>query len=165
MAQTGKVTQGADQGAPRFHVSDWPMHSILAIARGHVRNMGMVLRPFDCSALVWRVLSIVCEHDRCSVGQLADISVIERSNLSRIIDGMVADGLVKKVDSTRDRRETRVAVTSKGRALFARSLPAVLDYYHRVFSGVPPQEHEVFMRVLNRIEQDVCGSSLNLLET
>lgn len=160
-----KVTPNPEPAHPVFRVSDWPMHSILAIARGHVRNMGMVLRPFDCSALVWRVLSIVCEHDRCSVGQLADISVIERSNLSRIIDGMVVDGLVRKVDSARDRRETRVAVTPKGRALFARSLPDVLDYYHRVFGGVPPEEREVFMRVLARIEQDVCGSSVKLLES
>ena len=147
-----------------FHVGEWTMHAILAIARGHVRNMGIVLDAFDCSPLVWRVLSIVCERDRCSVGQLADIAVIERSNLSRIVDGMESDGLVTKIESARDRRESRVSVTPKGRALFARSLPVVLEYYGRFLGGVTADEKQVFMNVLAKIERNVCGSSAKLLE-
>src|SRR5688500_18990896 len=117
-----REAEAAGEPAAPFRIGDWPMHSLLAIVRCHVRNMGMVLLPFDCGALVWRVLSIVCERERCSIGQLAEISVIERSNLSRIIDGMERDGLVAKVDHLRDKRQTRVAVTAKGRALFNRSL-------------------------------------------
>jgi DNA-binding MarR family transcriptional regulator len=148
----------------RFRVGEWPMHAILAIARGHVRNMGIVLDSFDCSPLVWRVLSIVCERDKCSVGQLADIAVIERSNLSRIVDGMESDGLVTKIESARDRREIRISVTPKGRALFARSLPTVLDYYGRFLGGVTADEKDMFMNVLAKIERNVCGSSAKLLE-
>jgi DNA-binding MarR family transcriptional regulator len=150
--------------AASFHVADWPMHYLLAIVRCHVRNMGMVLLPFECGPLVWRVLSIVCERERCSIGQLAEISVIERSNLSRIVDGMERDGLVAKVGHVRDKRQTRVAVTAKGRALFARSLPAVLDYYRQFLGGISPDERTVFMRVLKKVERNVCGAPAELVD-
>ena len=147
--------------AAKFHVGDWPMHALLAIVRCHVRNMGIVLTPFECSPLTWRVLSIVCERDRCSIGRLADISVIERSNLSRIVDTMERDGLVSKVGQPRDKRETRVSVTPKGRALFAHSLGAVLDYYAHFLAGVSDEERGVFMNVLSKIERNVCGPPPN----
>jgi len=150
--------------AARFRVGDWPMHSILAIGRCHIRNMAIVLQRFDCSPLVWRILSIVCERDRCSIGQLADISVIERSNLSRIIDGMERDGLVAKLNEGRDKREIRVTVTAKGKDLFARSLESVLDYYGRFLGGVSVEEKGVFMTVLKRIERNVCGPSAELVD-
>jgi len=163
MSARQRIDRPMAEASAGFHVGDWPMHALLAIARGHVRNMGIVLDPFDCSPLVWRVLSIVCERDRCSVGQLADIAVIERSNVSRIVDGMESDGLVTKIDSSRDRRETRVSVTPKGRTLFARSLPTVLDYYARFLGGVTPEERDVFMHVLAKIERNVCGTSAKML--
>jgi DNA-binding MarR family transcriptional regulator len=138
------------------------MHSLLAIVRGHVRSMGFVLQPFDCSPLAWRVLSIVCEHNQCSIGRLADIGVIERSNLSRIVDGMERAGLVAKFDRRSDKRETLVSVTEKGRALFAKSLPRVLGYYARFLKGISEEERRVFMTVLRKVEFNVCGPSREL---
>ncbi len=140
------------------------MHSLLAIVRCHVRNMGIVLAPFECAPLVWRVLSIVCERDRRSIGQLAEISVIERSNLSRIVDGMESVGLVAKIAELRDKRETRVTATAKGRALFNETLPTVLGYYGQFLSGISEEEKAVLMTVLKKIERNVCGPSAELAD-
>ena len=74
------------------------------------------------------------------------------------------DGLVAKLNEARDKRETRVTVTAKGRSLFAESLGSVLDYYGRFLSGVSQEERSVFMAVLKRIERNVCRPSAELID-
>ena len=109
-----------------FHVTDWPMHYLLAIDRFHVRNMARVLSAYHCSPLVWRVLSILADQDGHSVSELADISVIERSNLSRILDGMERGALIERSEREADKRQTHVFLSEQGRQLFVESLPVVL---------------------------------------
>jgi DNA-binding MarR family transcriptional regulator len=138
-----------------FHVADWPMHYFLAIDRYHVRNMTKVLAPFDCSPLVWRLLSILAGKDGQNVSELAEVSVIERSNLSRILDSMEGQGLITRVDRVRDKRQTQIFITDAGRNLFSQSLDAVLDYYARFLTGISPAEMTVLMSLLKKIKRNV----------
>lgn len=49
--------------------------------------------------------------------ELADALAIERYNLTRIVDRLVEDGLVKRYRSPEDRRAAYATITEKGRAL------------------------------------------------
>lgn len=138
-----------------LHVTDWPMHYLLAIDRHHVQNMARVLRPFDCSPLMWRVLSILADQDGHSVSELAELSVIERSNLSKLLDGMERDGLIERDAPDGDKRKTVVFISEQGRKLFDKSLPAVLHYYARFLTAISPSEMNIFMTVLKKIKSNV----------
>lgn len=138
-----------------FHVTDWPMHYLLAIDRHHVQNMARVLQPFECSPLMWRVLSILADRDGHNVSELAELSVIERSNLSKLLDGMERDGLIERTAPDGDKRKTLVFLSDSGRELFAKSLPVVLRYYASFLTGISPSEMTVFMEVLKKIKSNV----------
>lgn len=138
-----------------FHVADWPMHYLLAIDRYHVRNMALVLSAYGCSPLTWRVLSILADRDGHTIQELAEVSVIERSNLSRIVDSMEKDGLLTRGGHPEDKRQTQVFITNKGRGLFSRSLPDVLKYYAIFLTGISPAEMTVLMSVLKKIKRNV----------
>ena len=147
-----------------FRVGDWPMHGLLAIVRCHLRNMGIVLSVYDISPVKWRILSILAERRQCTIGQLAEISVVERSNLSRIVDAMAQEGLVNKLDQDRDKRQTVISMSAKGASLFEESLPDVLDYYESFFRDVSEPDRAVFMKTLNTVERNVCGVAFELVK-
>lgn len=138
-----------------FHVTDWPMHYLLAIDRHHIQNMARVLRAFNCSPLMWRVLSILADQDGHSVSELAELSVIERSNLSKLLDSMERDGLLERHAPDGDKRRTVIFISDHGRELFDQSLPAVLAYYARFLTAISPSEMTTFMAVLKKIKSNV----------
>lgn len=140
--------------ADMFHVTDWPMHYLLAIDRHHVQNMSRVLQSYDCSPLMWRVLSILADRDGHSVSELAELSVIERSNLSKLLDSMERDGLIERTAPDGDKRKTVVFLTDEGREIFDKSLPGVLRYYAKFLTGISPSEMTVFMAVLKKIKSN-----------
>ena len=150
-----RPTRSIKDEAEMFHVTDWPMHYLLAIDRHHVQNMARVLQPFECSPLMWRVLSILADRDGHNVSELAELSVIERSNLSKLLDGMERDGLIERTAPDGDKRKTLVFLSDSGRELFAKSLPVVLRYYASFLTGISPSEMTVFMEVLKKIKSNV----------
>ena len=141
--------------AADFHATDWPMHYLLTIVRIHTQNVTRVLQPFNCSPLAWRVLSTLADRDGHSVNNLAELCVVERSNLSKLLDSMERDGLIERVAPEGDRRKILIYLSDKGRDLFERSLPAVLRSYATFLAGISPSEMNVFMDVLKKIKSDV----------
>ena len=150
-----KASAPAKDAEDLFHVTDWPMHYLLAIERHHVRKMSRVLAPYKCSPLVWRVLSILADRDGHSVSELAELSVIERSNLGRILEGMEREGLVERFDRETDKRQTAILLSPRGHKLFVESLPAVLRYYAHFLSGISPAETGILMNALRKIKRNV----------
>jgi DNA-binding MarR family transcriptional regulator len=146
-----------------FHVSAWPMHYIYSIASLHVKNMDMILSDFGCPALHWRVLSILNEEDAKTIGYLAQISVIQRSNLSYILESMEGAGLIVREDMSGDRRKTLVHITQKGRRLFAETLPAILDYYRKFLDGLSDDKIEEFIKVLRRIKKNIGSAQSEIV--
>jgi DNA-binding MarR family transcriptional regulator len=150
-------------GPDEFHVSAWPMHYIYAIASIHVKNMDMILSDFGCPALHWRVLSILNEEDAKPIGYLAQISVIQRSNLSYILESMERAGLIVREDMSGDRRKTLVHITQKGRRLFADTLPAILEYYRKFLDGLSDAQIEDFIKVLQRVKRNIGSAQSEIV--
>ena len=150
-----RVAASPKSDAEIFHVTDWPMHYLLAIVRTHSQNIDTVLKSFQCSAPAWRVLSNLAEQDGHSVNDLAELSVMERSNLSKLLESMEKDGLIERRAPDDDKRKVAVFLTPPGRQLFDESLPLVLRYYAEFLSGISRSEMTVFMDVLRKIKSNI----------
>jgi DNA-binding MarR family transcriptional regulator len=94
------------------------------------------------------VLSVI---DRPLIRELAVYAVVEQSTLSRALDGLVAEGLVRREADTQDSRGTRVAITEEGRAAFDRLWPHMAEAHARMFRGVPEEERQAFVAVLQKV--------------
>jgi DNA-binding MarR family transcriptional regulator len=62
---------------------------------------------------VWRVLASLAGQPR-PVGELARICLMQQPTMSKLLDRMAADGLVRR---SRAGRETRIALTAPGQVL------------------------------------------------
>ena len=75
----------------------------------------------------WRVLGSLCDVSSLTIGDLADAILCEQSSTTRLVDRLVAAGLVGKRAASGDRRKVHVYLTEKGREEAAHLVAHALD--------------------------------------
>lgn len=105
------------------------------------------------SVPVWRVLAVLQDRDDLVIGQLARMVLLKQPTLSKVLDRMIADGLVTRSPAARDRRRVFVAITPAGRALATRFLPEARAHEAGALAGIPPSEIVTLKHVLRTMIQ------------
>lgn len=145
-------------------ITDYPMHYIAAIQRQNQINLGHALRPFGLSVPMWRALSALNDKQDVTIGQLADLTVLDRSSLGRVLEDMAELGLIERESPPDDRRAVVIRIAEAGRRRFAEALPAYRDHVRRLLRGVSDPEFATLMRLLRRLKantrmmSDVTGT-------
>ena len=98
-----------------------------------------------------RTLAVLSVVDGLTIGGLAVYAVIEQSTLSRTLDGLEADRLIRRAPDLADSRATRVSITEEGRASFEQVWPTMRRNYDRMFGGISADEHAAFVATLQKI--------------
>lgn len=139
-----------------FRLSDWPMPVMAAIRYQNITNLSHVLRPFGLSPQGWRVLANLAASDGNNIGYLAAVTMVERSNLSRLVEAMERDGLVRRVNQGADKRQRLVYLTDAGRKRYEETLPAIQGLFAHTYDGISAKEMADLMRILRRIRDNAC---------
>lgn len=87
-------------------------------------NDRFVLAGYGLSLPRFHVLQHLYAEPGISFVRLSDLMLTDRANVTRIIRGMEADGLVSRQLNTHDRRSYLLHMTAKGAALYARAAAA-----------------------------------------
>ncbi len=98
-----------------------------------------------------RSLAVLSVIDGIVISRLAVYAVIEHSTLSRALDALETNGLVRRTPDPDDSRATRIWITDAGRAAFETMWPTMRDSYERMFAGIEPGEHAAFVATLQKI--------------
>ncbi len=135
-----------------FRIGDWPMHYIHVIQRQMHANLNHTLRRAGINSLTWRILAALSGRAEQTIGQVADMTVLDRSNLGRLLDVLEAEGLVEKIVAPGDRRASLVRITAAGRQRYQAALPLVLEDYRRLLAGIDDGDRRALMRALRRMK-------------
>jgi DNA-binding MarR family transcriptional regulator len=135
-----------------YRITDYPMHYFAAIQRQNQLNLARSLREFGLSVPMWRALSALHQKDGQTIGEIAQLAVLDRSSLGRLLDEMAKAKLVEREPLPDDRRALVVRLSAHGRKIFEATLPLAQRHYRNVLNGVSAQEFETLMRVLRRIK-------------
>ncbi|HSK30738.1 MAG TPA: MarR family transcriptional regulator [Candidatus Limnocylindria bacterium] len=84
----------------------------------------------------WRVLAVLSNSDRQRQVDLAGLTSIDPSTLSRLVARLVRTGLVTRSRSLTSSREVEVQLTAKGRIAVRRMIPVALDNERLAASGL-----------------------------
>ncbi|WP_430464371.1 MarR family winged helix-turn-helix transcriptional regulator [Tabrizicola sp.] len=98
-----------------------------------------------------RVLAVLAVVDGPLIRELSVYTVVEQSTLSRALDQMQADGLIRREADASDSRATRVFLTEAGRMLFEELWPHMADAQARMFRGIPDDERRAFVATLQKM--------------
>src|SRR5262245_23952075 len=155
-----------DPDVASHRITDYPMHYIAAVQRQNQINLGHALRSYGLSVPMWRALSALNDKEGVTIGQLADLTVLDRSSLGRVLEDMAELGLIERKNPPDDRRAVVIRISEAGRRRFAEALPSYRDHTRRLLRGVSETGLETLMRLLRRLKANTrMMSDVSGLET
>lgn len=104
-----------------------------------------------------RALAVLSVIEGPLIRDLAGYTVTEQSTLSRALDGLAAEGLIRREPDPQDSRGIRVCLTAAGRETFERLWPHMAQAYAAMFRGVSEDERRVFIATLQKLLANVEG--------
>ena len=113
------------------------------------------LAPYGLSIAMWRVMVVLASAGSQRQIDLADLTSIEASTLSRIVTRLVQLGLVTRARSASSNREVTVTLSANGSALVARLIPSGKEIEVDAIAGLTAEELTVLKRCLRRIYENM----------
>ncbi|PLP57842.1 MarR family transcriptional regulator [Mesorhizobium loti] len=98
-----------------------------------------------------RALAVLSVIDNLAISRLAVYAITEQSTLSRALDALETDGLVRRTADPDDSRATRISITEAGRAAFETLWPTMRHSYDHMFAGIDAAERTAFVATLQKI--------------
>jgi DNA-binding MarR family transcriptional regulator len=102
-----------------------------------------------------RALAVLSVIEAPLIRELAVFAVVEQSTLSRALDQLAAEGLIRRESDSADSRATRIIITAEGRATFERLWPHMAAAQERMFRGISEDERRAFVGTLQRILRNI----------
>ena len=127
---------------------------VLSAANVMVKESHRLFRPHGISEAQFNVLNVLGPAAAgLSQRELSDVLVVDRSNITGLLDRMGKSGWVQRADHPNDRRVYLVTLTSEGRKLWQKVLPEYVAAVRRVTAVVPETELKRALETLRRLEQ------------
>lgn len=168
-AEASGVEAALDDGITEAGLADTAVASLSARRLGEIglgsfapylmnRIMGRYNASLrrDMARLGWtapkmRALAVLSVIEGPTIRQLAVHAVVEQSTLSRALDALVAEGLVRREGDAADSRVTRVYATPEGRAAFEAFWPTMAEAAAQMFRSIPEAERLAFTATLQKM--------------
>lgn len=98
-----------------------------------------------------RALAVLSVIDGLQMSQLGVYAVVEQSTLSRAVEALCAEGLVRREADPDDQRASRIYLTRAGRTTFDRMWPHMAESHDRMFEGIDESERRAFIGTLHKM--------------
>jgi len=118
------------------------------------------LAPLGLNLPRWRTLAVIRRIEHCSMKDLALYAAVDRTTLTRAVDHLVAEGLVERWSTARDRRRVHVTLSAKGEAVYGEAVAAVLAGNRAMLAGVDKDSARGVARVLQQVVRNMLDDPL-----
>lgn len=118
-------------------------------------NMAEALKAHDMTTTQMRALSILSLSSSVTINELSVYTVIEQSTLSRTLDTLEEQGLIRRQPRPDDMRIRDVSITEEGRVAFESVWPTMYELFQQLFDGVDEEDYRPFISILHRILRNV----------
>ena len=102
-----------------------------------------------------RSLAVLSTIDGILIRELAVYAVVQQSTLSRALDALDQNGLIRRETDEQDSRATRVFITDAGRETYDRLWPHMAGAYDAMFKGIDAAEKRAFVATLQKMLRNV----------
>ena len=109
------------------------------------------LAPHGLSIAMWRVMAALASGGGQRQIDLADLTSIDSSTLSRLVSRLVRLGIVTRARSASSNREVVVKLSPKGAALVAGLIPIAREFEAAAIADLSREELMVLKRCLRRM--------------
>lgn len=127
-----------------------------AIARRLQKNFK--LAGVDITIEQWSVLYHLWKQDGLSQQQLCDATFRDKPSITRLVDNMEKNKLVKRVGNKSDRRVNLICLTANGRKIEEESMVVANQTLNEALVGVTNGQIEIAREVLQIVYDNLSGS-------
>lgn len=134
-----------------FELADYLPYLVNRLGARLASGFSEEVARFGVSLTEWRVLAALWPDLQRSQIDLAALTAIETSTLSRLLAGMERRGLVQRARSAADARVVTVTASPAGRDTTRDILPLALRYEALATGGLQPGEIKSLKLLLTRV--------------
>lgn len=134
----------------RAFIDDYLLYLLARASHQASRQFHQVIKAQGVPVPQWRVLATLDDGPR-TIGDLAEITLIQQPTLTKLVDRMARDGLVRRRPHDDDRRKVVVAIAGRGAALVRRLLPQAKRHEADVLAGYDGAEAAALKRILRTL--------------
>jgi DNA-binding MarR family transcriptional regulator len=109
---------------------------------------------FGVSLAEWRTVALLGASAPLSLNELARSAGLHKSQMSRVVAGLVSRGLARRGPDARDGRTIRIALTASGRRLYDGLIAAADGRNERLLGCLSGAERRSLATVLQKLEQE-----------
>lgn len=133
------------------------IHDIVSTADLFLRESQRLFRPHGLTAAQFNVLNLLSAPEAeagLSQRELADQLVVDRSNVTGLVDRMEKAGWVRRADDPADRRVYRVQLTATGKKLRQKVAPAYSEVVRQVTARLGERQMRDTVALLGTLRED-----------
>ena len=122
------------------------------------RESRRFFRPFGLTDAQFNVLNLVAKHPAgLSQRELGDLMVVDRSNITLLVDRMQRKGWIRRLEVPEDRRAYRLVLTQKGLTLWKKVNPKYLNAIDIATKNIDAAAIGIVIASLKNLEIDANG--------
>lgn len=125
-------------------------HLFTVTTRHRDARLETILKPLGLSLPRHRALSVIATQEPCTMTELAELSVVDRTTLTRTVDQLVTAGLVARATPPEDRRQVVLTLTEEGRVACRGSLQAIYRLNREMLEELSEEEQRILARAFQR---------------
>ncbi|MBM9502663.1 MarR family transcriptional regulator [Leptospira sp. 201903071] len=103
----------------------------------------------------WIILNRLWENDGMTQNELSQKTLKDKTTVTRFLNAMEKDGLIRRVPSTTDRRNNHVNLTSRGKKLKEELIPIAKSLLNDAAKNLDPKAFEITLDSLMKIEKNL----------
>jgi DNA-binding MarR family transcriptional regulator len=123
------------------------------------KHADVFFKTFGLTDVQFNVMMLLHYHSDIQGGlsqaQLSDMMLVNRANITTLIDRMEKTSLVMRTSASDDRRTNIIKLTAKGKKLFAKAEPLYAKQVQQVMSGVAGSEQKKLIAVLEKVRANI----------
>ena len=127
-------------------------HELTRVARAYKTAGDRVATQYGFSqATAWPAALIYQIGDGVRPGEIANALGLDPSSVVRVIDQLIAAGIMTRKEDESDRRAKLLSLTESGRERIEVLLAAMRPFRAGLFKGIDPEELKVTLKVLKEL--------------
>jgi DNA-binding MarR family transcriptional regulator len=151
MKRSNKPAATAPDVAP-ITLQELLSYKIIAVANAMSTGSALRLRnEFDMSLGEWRALALIASSASHSLNGLARAASLDKGQMSRVTSSLVERGLVTRESGARKGIVVPLALTPRGRELYAELIGIAAERNDRFTACLTAQERTVLQTVLAKL--------------
>ncbi len=107
---------------------------------------------FDLSIPEWRILARLAENERQNSLELARVTFMDKSKVSRAVKQLDDKGLLRKKKDKEDNRVTYLSLSGQGKKLYHRIAPQALAWESRLLGVLDVTEYRDLIRIIQKLD-------------